>query len=100
MIKSQQFTVTDPRTFDGDPYQVAERAVRQCEALTTILMVALESAEMMARNAEMERGTPATEWDKTPQARQFVLTRMETEMTEKRLAALARSVGYNPKAPV
>ena len=51
------FVLADPRRMDGTPYQVAERAIRQVAAAAIRLSEALDAADVMARNAELERTT-------------------------------------------
>lgn len=101
--------VTDPREFDGDAYQVASRAIQQACALAGILKSALEPANLMARNAELERlmaiGTQgddlraaANGWPDSAQGRQF--TQMDEALCEiqARLIRLEKAVAYDPKA--
>lgn len=61
-MKYGTFVVADPRTFDGDPYEVAGRAVAQAGALTALLKRAVTDARVMARNSELER-QPLDEMD-------------------------------------
>lgn len=95
----QSFVVTDPRTFDGDTFEVAERAVRQAHALAGVLRKAVEDAEIMARNAEMDRQPEpdAKAWPASPQGRQFANVKAAMEREEKRLALLVQAAGFNPK---
>jgi hypothetical protein len=104
--RTQQFTVADPRTFDGDPYEVAERAVRQAAAVAAILKQAIDSAYLMARNAQMERDLVASgecdayAYDESAEGRRFATIKAEVENVESRLKPLTRAVGYNPKQPL
>lgn len=107
MNPTEQFAVTDPRTFDGDPFEVAARACRQAEAVARILAQVAEGAELMARNAEMERNliasggeeAGASLWDGSPQARQFRKIIEEGREAEQRLKVLGKAAGFNPKRP-
>jgi hypothetical protein len=98
--------ITDPREFDGDPFEVAERAVNQAGALTTILRSNVELAFVMARNAEMERqiidtGEPsAADFETSVHARKLQKIVADLRDAEKTLRTLARAVGFNPKAPL
>lgn len=104
--EDRTFTVQDPRVFEGDPYQVAERAVRQLSALLALTQELMEPTRLMVRNADLERslaaGIPLEEiapgWPESPQGR--ILAQMDEELaaTQKRLAMLARAAAYNPKA--
>ncbi len=103
-------TVIDPRDFDGDPYQVAERAVAQAKAVARILTDNLDAVNKMARNAELERLLAAGEWDsdelrdkahgwdESPQGRQFVAINDELSSIIQRLERLEKAVAYNPKS--
>lgn len=50
-----QLTLVDPRYFDGNPYEVAGRAVAQAAGIALVLQKALDDARLFARNAELER---------------------------------------------
>jgi hypothetical protein len=99
------FTVADPRTFEGDPYEVAERALKQAAAVAGVLAQMIDAADKMARNAEMERAfanheePKGSDWPNTPQGK--ILHEVETQSgtIANRLTVLARAAGYNPKRP-
>lgn len=99
----QTFTIVDPRTLDGDPYEVAEHAARQAQAVARLLSQTVESARIMARNAEMERelargDDPApVEWEDGPYGRRFEEVKSAAEAAAKALDMLARASGFNPK---
>ena len=99
------FTVTDPRTFDGDPYEVAERALKQAAAVAGVLERMLDAADKMARNAEMERAfalheePQGSEWPNTPQGSKMARIHKTTVEIRKALTVLSRAAGYNPKNP-
>lgn len=102
---TKTFTVADPRTFDGDPYEVAARAVAQAEAVARILVHCTETASIMARNAQLERNlieTPhdarAPEWDESPQGKRFVELAKTAETIQKNLKVLGKAAAFNPKA--
>lgn len=97
-------TITDPRTFDGDPYEVAERACLQASALAGILAEALDPVRLMVRNAELERQLQTHEranaelWESGPQARTLATAQDDLLLLQKRLDTLGRAAGFNPKA--
>lgn len=99
------FTITDPRTFDGDPFEVAERAALQSAAVAGILHECLEGAWIMVRNAELERqlltdgDCDAPGFDDTPQGRRLVNLRTQAQDAQKALETLAKAAAYNPKNP-
>lgn len=111
-MNTRTITIVDPREFDGDPYQVAERAVAQIKALILLTAENLDAVDKMARNAELERllsaGTNdaaelrrlALAWPESPQGRKLsnILERLEESYGE--LNTLERAVAYNPKARV
>lgn len=99
------FTITDPRKFDGNPYEVAERAVAQLEGLVMLTRGALRVSELMARNAEMTRrvdlgGAPEGDrWTEEVHGRQWKSLSDELEHIEKRLRAMKAASGFDPKHP-
>ena len=103
--ETKHFTVSDPTTFDGDPFEVAERAMRQAGAVAGVLRDALEGAYGMVQNAEMERQIYATgdadvkAFEKSPQARRLGVLIDESEAIVKACAVMARAAGFNPKHP-
>lgn len=103
---TQTFTITDPRTFDGDPYEVAERAMRQAHGVSVILDEMLDAAYRMARNAEMERSfanhedPKGSEFDSTPLGKRLRKTMTDVTDFRNTLRSLAIAAGYNPRAKV
>lgn len=101
-----QFTAIDPRNFDGDCFEVAEKALRQSAAIARVLAASLKGARSMALNAELERQLQATEechvaaFEASAQARRIDAAREQAEAMEKSLNALAVAAGYNPRKPV
>jgi len=106
------FTVTDPRTFDGDPYDVAARAMTQVRGIVRVLQTALAPAEVMMRNAQMERqlyhsdgdNAKASEWEDSPEGRQLKqvveavqLLAEDASEIERRLGNLAKAGAYDPR---
>lgn len=100
------FTVADPRTFDGDAYEVAERALNQAAAVAAVLEQMLDAADKMARNAEMERAfafheePKGSEWRGTPQGRALAGVMANATAARKALKVLTQAAGYNPRKPV
>lgn len=103
MFDTKHITIKDPREFDGTPFEVAERAVKQAQALAAMLNQAVDAAERMARNAEMERdlyatGTcDATAWPGTPQGVRWDAVKTNVLSTEKMLGVLAAAAAFNPR---
>lgn len=102
--KPMHFTVVDPRTFEGDPFEVAERACLQAQAVARILSASIEPAHHMARNAQLSRNlqdTPndarASEWEDSAQSRQFARLHAEAKKIERQLGQLAKAAAFDPK---
>lgn len=103
----QTFTlaVADPREFDGNPYEVAERAIRQLHGLARLIELSLPPTEKMARNAQMERDLAlvgecdAAEWPQGPQARMLARIAEQNADHVRVLDQLARAAAYDPKNP-
>lgn len=108
---TQTITIEDARTFEGDAYQVAERAIQQTRALGALFLENLESVDLMARNAELERQLAlgasgedlragAATWPESPQGRRLkALSEALSEALEA-LPSLEKAVAFNPKAAV
>jgi hypothetical protein len=100
---TQHFVITDPRDFDGDPFEVAERACRQAEAVAAILERCLNGANLMARNAEMERNllesddAKAAGWEDSLQGRHFATLIADAQLAQRRLQMLAKATAFNPR---
>lgn len=97
--------VTDPRSYDGDPFAVADRAIAQCIGLNTLSKQAVEDAILMARNAEMERQClagiePDAElWLNTVQGRRWHYLWQVLAEQGSTFKALQRAAAYDPKNP-
>lgn len=102
----QTFIVTDPRTFDGDPFDVAKRACAQAEALINLAVKSTNDAFVMARNAEMERQlldsgrADAPAFENGPYGRQFKTTEESLKHAAANLRLLGKAAGFNPRAPL
>jgi hypothetical protein len=95
------FVVADPRTFEGDPFEVAGRAVDQAGALATLLEQAVEDAYVMARNAELERQA-AGEMDVSlfesgPQGRKFQGIEDALRTSVRELKILRTAASFDPR---
>lgn len=105
MSQFRQFTIADPKLFDGNPFEVAERAVAQLEGVIDLARQLAPTAELMARNAEMTRrmdldGQPEGDrWAETPQGRQWHALREELQRVDRRLMAMKAAASYDPKHP-
>lgn len=101
------FTIADPLHFDGDAYEVAERASKQASAVARALAGTVDSAATMARNAQLSRNlteTPddarADEWEDSAQSRRFSRVHHQVKEIETALTQLSAAAGFNPKAPL
>lgn len=103
---TQSFVIADPRTFDGNPYEVAQRAAEQAAALARLLAYATEVARLMARNAQLERELVATgscdapAYDRSVEGQRFVRVKYAALEAEKNLKVLALAAGFDPKRPL
>lgn len=105
MTQLRNFTVADPRTFDGNPFEVGERGVAQLEGMVALMREMLPKAELMARNAEMTRrldqGEPpeGDRWAETVQGRQWKAAADELERLGKRFRAMKAATAFDPRHP-
>jgi hypothetical protein len=106
MLKEpRQVVVTDPRSYDGNPYDVAQRAAAQAEGLLNITRGSVEDATVMARNAEMERqcidgGAPdANAWEASAAGRKWAALAQTLWQARNDLVALGRAAAFDPKHP-
>lgn len=102
MYQPIDITITDPRQHDGNPFEVAEYAIAQCEGILDAYTKALEAAFLMARNADMERnialGMPpaGSGYATSPQGRRFEQLRKATEDATETLRVLKKAAAYDP----
>lgn len=104
-MSTTTFTVADPRTFEGDPYEAAERACRQIEAMLKLAEKLLPATRIMVRNAEMERhlidgDARPMEWEEGIHGRRFDKAVEDLEKLRQEFAVQAQAAGFNPKARV
>jgi putative heme iron utilization protein len=101
----KHFVVTDPTGYDGDPFEVAERAVRHAGATAAIYRNALLAAKPMVRNAEMDRQIHATgaadaeAFDESALAKRLDALVAEAEAAVRTCTLLSRAAGFDPKHP-
>lgn len=97
----KQFAVADPRTFDGNPFEVADRAVAQTEAVVALAAETAIDARVMARNAELERQDDpnAVGWDEGAEGRRWATVLQLLDSAQSNLVILRRVASYNPKRP-
>lgn len=102
-MSHQTFTVTDPRNFDGDPFDVAVRGVAQLKGVLDIASSLTHATMMMARNAEMERNmlngeaAGVARWDDSAQGKQWAQIESELSGLIKRAQTLQRAAGFDPR---
>jgi hypothetical protein len=99
------FTITDPATYEGTPYEVAYRALTQVQGLALIASHALSQSETMVRNAELSRNlyyTPddarAEEWDASIQKRKLDSAAADLDRIAKELSVLAKAAAFDPRS--
>jgi hypothetical protein len=103
--RERHFTVADPRDFDGNPFEVAERALAQIGGLLDLVSELVPASELMARNAEMTRridlgGEPeGDKWVTEPQGRKWALAKEQLKELRKHVRVLTTAASYDPKHP-
>jgi hypothetical protein len=101
----KRFVVADPATFDGNPYEVADRALAQAAAVADVLTDALESAYPMLRSAEFERqlhsvGECSDEaFENSALAKRFNALHASIGDAKRTLRILRRAASFDPKHP-
>lgn len=101
----KQITVLDPRTFDGDPFTVAQRAAEQAAALAKLAAEQTALAALMARNSFMEailqdKGELSpTAWEGSPYGPKWQDVEHDLYAQAAKLQSLGRAAGYDPKHP-
>lgn len=105
MYQPIEIVFVDAREFDGDPYEVAGQAIAMADGILQVGERAIEVADLMARNAEMERnmalGNPPAgdKWPETPQGKLWVGVAQRVEELRKRLRTLRAAAEFDPKHP-
>lgn len=98
----KHFTIVDPRTFDGNPYEVAERAILQTTALLNLAVNSIDSTAMMALNSDLERQLAlGEESDPTTSVLFRRLCGIQVQLSElaRQLEVIRRAAVYDPKHP-
>lgn len=99
------FTVADPATFDGNPYEVADRALAQASAVADVLTQTLEMAYPMLRTAEFERQLHAEgecsdeAFEASPHTKRFNALAVDITTAKNTLGILRRAASFDPKHP-
>ena len=104
------FVLADPRRMDGTPYQVAERSIRQVAEAALRLSEALDVADVMARNADLERAGAldadadlkpvAVNWPISPQGKLLREADEALVAAANKLTLAAAAASWDPKARV
>lgn len=99
----KHFTILDPRSFDGDCFDVSERAVGQTASLLDLTIESIEGARLFARNAELERqlyrkeDPDATGWPDTAEGKRWARLEAVLEQAAAELQVLQRVASFNPR---
>lgn len=100
----ETIALVDPRNLDGNPYEVAEQAVAQAEALARLALKYLDSSYKMARNASLERSlvltgeVPKQAYKDSAECMVFNVVLSDLTRAVLKLEALKKAVAYDPKA--
>lgn len=103
--KTRLFAVTDPREYDGNPFEVAGQAAGQIAGLVEIAQESIGPAKTMARNAELERqlqrgqNPSPIDWEESAEGRRWLAVEDSLAESQRILAALARLVSFDPRHP-
>jgi hypothetical protein len=106
LTTTKKFAIADPRFFEGDPYEVAQRAAQQASAVAGLLREAIDGAYLMVRNADLERqlaldGECSVEdFEDGVHAKQLKELAAQADKMSVALATLGRAAAYNPKARI
>ena len=104
-FEPKNLTILDPRTFDGDPFTVAQRAAEQAEALVKLAAEQAELAELMHRNSFMEAILQAGDeltpgaWDNSPYSTKWADVKNDLLSVVGSMRSLGGAAGYDPKHP-
>lgn len=99
----KHFTVLDPRSFDGNCFDVSERAVGQTKALLQLTLDSLDGARLFARNAELERqlyrkeDPDAVGWLDTAEGKRWERLEATLRQAADELSVLQRVAAFNPR---
>lgn len=102
-INTQHFSATDPREFDGDPFEVADRAVAQIKGVIDVALTLAPATILMVRNAELERriirdeDPDAAGWPETTEGRRWSDIEADLRSATDKLTVLQRVAAFNPK---
>lgn len=101
----KHFVVADPATFDGNPYEVADRALAQASAVADVLTDALEQTYPMLRSADFERQIALNgncdddEFENSGLAKRFKSLHATLADAKRTLAVLRKAASFDPKHP-
>lgn len=104
---TKSYTYTNPAYFDGTPYEAAERAVRQAGMFAGVALKALEAADVLVRNAEMQRAVVndenatqvALDWPSKGLGARITQLKGALGLAIKGLASAAEYAGFDPQHP-
>lgn len=101
---TKHLAVIDPRTLDGDPFTVAQKAAEQAAALAKIAAEQIGLAHLMARNSHMERELQdgpidPNGWENGPYEPKWSAAEADVRAVSQTLVVLGRAAGFDPKHP-
>jgi hypothetical protein len=104
-FEPKTLTILDPRTFDGDPFTVAQRAAEQSKALVERTADQVVLSAVMHRNSFMETILQdggellPMSWDDSAYARKWKEVDAHLQKAASLLETLGRAAGFDPKHP-
>lgn len=105
MYQPMEIVFVDARNFDGNPFEVAGQSVAMADGILQVAERAVEVADLMARNAYMERNLalrkpPAGDkWTETAEGRMWLTSVAELQQLRRRLVTLRKAAEFDPKHP-
>lgn len=105
MYQPIEVVFTDARSYDGNPYEVAAQAVDTALGLLDVLDKAVEVADLMARNAYMERNLalnlPAAgdAWAVAPEGQLWAAQKRDLAEIRRKMKPLRMAASFDPKHP-
>lgn len=104
-MTDKTLAITDPRMYDGDPYDVAEKSVAQIKGLLEMVDEVLPATRLMVCNAELERQlwngeeADAIAWEESLVGRKWQGVADQLIALQNELNVLHRAAAYDPRKP-
>jgi hypothetical protein len=103
-VKEKTFVYTNPNQLEGEPYEVANAACEQAQAVAELLAEAVDGAFRMARVAEMHRDQQqgkqpdGGDFRNRPLGTRLIKIHEQAEKTARDLGLIARAASFDPNS--